>query len=102
MRPFAIIVTALGLVPAGLAAQDHAAFVVRIGRDTLALEEMTRTATQIRGQYVARAPRPVHALYTADLNSDGTIRRLELSPQHRGGPGPAETRGGRVRRDAPP
>jgi hypothetical protein len=93
MRPFPIIVAALGLVPAGLAAQDRAAFVVRIGRDTLALEEMTRTATQIRGQYVARAPRPVHALYTTDLNADGTIRRFELITHNiAGGPGPAETR----------
>ena len=81
------------LAPAGLAAQDKASYVIRIGRDTIGLEEYTRTASQVKGQYVLRAPVPVHALFTADLNADGTLRRLELITHNiSGGPGPAETR----------
>jgi Protein of unknown function (DUF2911) len=73
--------------------QDSGAFVVRLGSDTLSLEQYKRTATQIRGEYVIRAPRSVHRIYTADLNSDGTIRRVEVITHNiGGGPGPMETK----------
>src|SRR6266850_3226538 len=73
--------------------QDSGAFVVKLGNDTLSLEQYTRTATQLRGEYVIRTPRSVHRIYTADLNSDGTIRRLELVTHNiGGGPGPMETK----------
>ena len=75
-------------------AQDSGAFVVRLGSDTLSLEQYRRTATQLRGEDVIRAPRPVPRIYTADLNPDGSIRRFELITHNiGGGPGPAETRG---------
>jgi hypothetical protein len=86
---FALIVAA-----SILTAQDSGAFVVRLGSDTLSLEQYRRTATQLRGEYVIRAPRSVHRIYTADLNPDGSIRRLELITHNiSGGPGPAESRG---------
>jgi hypothetical protein len=92
MRPFLLAAAATCLAPAMLAAQEGA-FVIRLGRDTVGLERVTRTAGQIRGEYVLRAPRPVHALYTADLRPDGSIRRFELITHNiAGGPGPAETR----------
>jgi len=76
-----------------IATQDGGAFVVRLGTDTLSLEQYTRTPTQLRGEYVIRAPRSLHRIYTADLNPDGTIRRLELVTHNiGGGPGPAETK----------
>lgn len=73
--------------------QDSGAFVVRLGTDTLSLEKYTRTATQLRGEYVIRSPRSLHRIYTADLNADGTIRRFEVVTHNiGGGPGPMETR----------
>ncbi len=73
--------------------QDSGAFVVRIGTDTLALEQYTRSRTQLRGEYVIRSPRSLHRIYTADLNPDGTIRHLEVVTHNiGGGPGPAETK----------
>jgi hypothetical protein len=73
--------------------QDSGAFVVRIGNDTLSLEQYTRTQTQLRGEYVIRSPRSLHRIYINDLNPDGTIRRSELITHNiGGGPGPAETR----------
>lgn len=75
-------------------AQDSGAFVVRIGADTLSLEQYKRTGTQLRGDFVIRSPRSVHRIYTADLNPDGSIRRIEvISHSIGGGPGPAETKG---------
>lgn len=69
------------------------AFVVRIGNDTLSLEQYTRTSTQVRGEYVIRSPRSVHRIYTADLNPDGTVRKLEVITHNiGGGPGPMETK----------
>lgn len=74
--------------------QDSGAFIVRLGSDTLSLEQFRRSATQIRGEYVIRSPRSVHRIYTADLNPDGSIRRFELITHNiGGGPGPAETKG---------
>jgi hypothetical protein len=73
--------------------QDSGAFVVRLGTDTLALEQYTRTATQLQGQYVIRTPRSLHRIYTIDLNPDGTVRRLQLVTHNiGGGPGPMETK----------
>ena len=73
--------------------QDSGAFVVRLGSDTLSLEQYHRTATQLRGEYVIRAPRSVHRIYTADLNPDGTVRKLEVITHNiGGGPGPMETK----------
>jgi len=83
------------LVAASLfTAQDSGAFVVRLGNDTLSLEQYHRTASQLRGEYVIRSPRSVHRIYTVDLNPDGSIRRFELVTHNiGGGPGPAETKG---------
>lgn len=86
-------VALLAVVPAALPGQATNAYVVRVGRDTLGLEEYTRTTDQVKGQYVLRSPVPAHALFTADLNADGTVRRFELINHNiAGGPGPAETR----------
>jgi hypothetical protein len=93
MRARPLILAAL-LAPAALGAQESGAFIVRLGTDTLSLEQYTRTATQLRGEYVIRAPRSIHRIYTADLNPDGSIRRFELITHNiGGGPGPAETKG---------
>src|SRR5258705_11347078 len=76
------------------AQQDSGAFVVRLGNDTLSLEQYHRTATQLRGEFVIRSPRSLHRIYTADLNPDGTIRRFELiSHNIGGGPRPAQGKG---------
>lgn len=81
------------LLTLSLAVQDSGAFVVRIGSDTLSLEKYTRSATQLRGEYVIRSPRSLHRIYVNDLNPDGTIRRSELITHNiGGGPGPAETK----------
>ncbi len=76
-----------------LVVQDSGAFVVRLGNDTLSMEQYTRTATQLRGEYVIRTPRSLHRIYTVDLNPDGTVRRLQLVTHNiGGGPGPMETK----------
>lgn len=81
------------LLATTLVVQDSGAFVVRIGTDTLSVEQFKRTATQLRGEYVIRSPRSLHRIYTADLNPDASIRRLEIITHNIGNaPGPAETK----------
>lgn len=73
--------------------QDSGAFVVRLGNDTLSMEQYTRTATRLRGEYVIRTPRSLHRIYSFDLNPDGSIRHVEIVTHNiGGGPGPMETK----------
>lgn len=91
IRASALIATALA-APAVLAAQSGQ-FVVRLGRDTLAIEQYARTTDSLKGEQVARSPRTVHRLFTVAFGPDGLVTRYELV-QHNvsGGPGPKETR----------
>ena len=93
MNPIrAALIAAALAAPAVLTAQSGQ-FVVRLGRDTLAIEQYTRTADSLRGEQVARSPRTVHRLFTVAFGSDGRVTRYELV-QHNvsGAPGPKETR----------
>lgn len=87
-----MVVALLTLAAPGAVAQERAGFVVRLGTDTLAVEEYTRTATRVSGVSVTRTPRPSHRAYTLDLHADGTPRRLEIVAERLdAGPGPART-----------
>src|SRR6266581_2623634 len=63
--------------PAVLPAQTGQ-FLVRLGRDTLALERYTRTADRLEGEQVVRSPRTMHRLYTATFGPGGAVERFEL------------------------
>jgi hypothetical protein len=79
-------------IPAVLPAQTGE-FLVRLGRDTLAVERYTRTADRLEGEQVVRSPRTVHRLYTATFGPGGAIERFELITHNvDGGPGPLERR----------
>jgi len=78
-------------VPAALAGQSGS-FVVRLGNDTIAIEQYTRTADRLQGEQVVRSPRTAHRIYTATFGAGGAIERFELVTHNvDGGPGPAET-----------
>src|SRR5438034_8639475 len=79
-------------LPAALAAQTGQ-FLVRLGRDTLAVERYTRTADRLEGEQVVRSPRTVHRLYSATFGPGGVVERFELITHNvSGGPGPLERR----------
>src|SRR5437879_13281690 len=92
-RPSNLLIALLALpLPAALAAQTGQ-FLVRLGRDTLAVERYTRTADRLEGEQVVRSPRTVHRLYTATFGPGGLVERFELiTPHVPGGPGPLERR----------
>ena len=61
------------------ASAQRGAFVVRLGNDTVTVEQFTRTADRVEGDILQRAPSTSVAHYVLTLNSDGTPQRLELS-----------------------
>jgi hypothetical protein len=75
----ALAVLALSLSAAPAAAQETGAYVVRLGRDTVVVEQFTRTAERIEGTLVGRTPRTSVRTYTATLRPDGGISRLEMT-----------------------
>lgn len=93
IRRAALIAGTLAVLTVPLTAQQGGSFVVRLGTDTLAVEQYTRTATQLRGEQVIRSPRTMHRIYTVTYRPDGSVERFELLTHNiSGGPGPAETR----------
>jgi len=86
-----LLIAALA-VPALLSAQTGQ-FLVRLGRDTLAIEQYTRTADRLEAEQVIRSPRTVHRIYTATFGRGGAVQRFELITHNvTGGPGPLERR----------
>jgi hypothetical protein len=63
---------------------ETAAFVVTLGSDTLAVEKFTRTAERITGEMVSRSPSTVTRSYSAWLNPDGSVQRLEMTSRQPG------------------
>src|SRR5436305_14557669 len=92
MRPTITMLTAvLALPTASTLAGQSGQFLVRLGRDTLAIERYTRTADRLEGEQVVRSPRTVHRLYTATFGPGGAVERFELITHNvSGGPGPLE------------
>src|SRR2546421_1506128 len=79
-------------IPPLLTAQSGQ-FVVRLGPDTLAIEQYPRPPARLQGEQVLRSPRPVHRLYSATFGPGGAIARFELVTHNvSGAPGPAETK----------
>ncbi|HYL22388.1 MAG TPA: DUF2911 domain-containing protein [Gemmatimonadales bacterium] len=90
-KPSSLLLAAL-LAPAALPGQTGQ-FVVRLGRDTLAIEQYTRTADRLQGEQVIRSPRTVHRIYTVNFGPGGVAQRFELVTHNvSGAPGPAETK----------
>ncbi len=78
IRTLSGALAALLAAPATLLPQDGQ-FIVRLGKDTLAIEQYTRTADRLQGEQVVRSPRTVHKIYSATLGAGGAIEHFELA-----------------------
>ncbi|HEV2146687.1 MAG TPA: DUF2911 domain-containing protein [Longimicrobiaceae bacterium] len=77
-----LAVPLLAAHPAPAAAQtppDSGAYVIRLGSDTVAVEEFTRTGDRIRGRQVVRTPRTQLREYAGTLGPDGTLSSFEIA-----------------------
>lgn len=77
--PAAGLALAALALAAPAAAQESGAFVIRLGRDTVVVEQYTRTGNRIEGTMVGRTPRTAVRSYVATLGDDGTVDRLEMT-----------------------
>jgi Protein of unknown function (DUF2911) len=59
-------------------ADERAAFVTTLGRDTVAFESFTRTATRVEGDIMVRIPGTVLCHYVLELAGDGGVTRSTL------------------------
>ena len=56
---------------------EHGAFIMTLGKDTVAIDQYARTPRFIDGALLVRSPVTRVATYRARLREDGTIERLE-------------------------
>ena len=73
-----LVLLAAAVVPATHAADERAAFVTALGRDTVALESFTRTAARVEGDIMVRIPGTVLCYYVLELAADGSVKRSTL------------------------
>ena len=60
-------------------AAESGAFVVRLGNDTVGVDQFTRVGNRIEGQFVQRAPRTIVSRYVITLGANGLPATYELS-----------------------
>src|SRR5262245_61394274 len=72
---FALVALALAPLRA-LAATDSGAFVMTVGRDTIALERFTRTGDVVEGTLLY-VPASLRFDYSITLLADGSVQRME-------------------------
>jgi hypothetical protein len=88
------IALSLGL-PSALAAQapaDSGTFVVRRGKDTVATERFTRTATRLEGTLALRNPKRTSERYSAVIAPDATLPLIEVTVREGADSGTAKSR----------
>ncbi len=89
--PVAVLAVLVALAAAAAPAPaqerpERAAFIVRLGTDTVSVERFTRTATRLEGELVTRSPRTVRWRYAADLGLNGSVARFEVTVPRPGAP----------------
>lgn len=79
LRLPAAVTIAAAMSPAAAPAQraDSAAFVTRLGDDTLAVERFVRRGQRIEADVVLRVPRTTRIRYVLDLSPAGELVRME-------------------------
>ena len=79
-----------------LAAQgktEEAGFIVRLGSDTLGVEQFARSTRRLESEVATRVPHARRIHYVASLDSLGRIARFDVTMRPVGGGGPGAMRG---------
>ena len=75
--PLAVFTGLAGFPSLGQAQTEHGAFVMTLGKDTVAIDQYASTARFLDGALLLRSPVTRVASYKARLREDGTIVRIE-------------------------
>ncbi|HEY2806019.1 MAG TPA: DUF2911 domain-containing protein [Gemmatimonadales bacterium] len=84
---FAAFLSAALAAPA--LAQQSGTFLIRLGRDTTAVEQFNRTATHLEGDGLYRQPRTVVRHFSIDFGADGRPTHAEIVTRIPGAPASA-------------
>ncbi len=76
-KPLLLVALLAGTTVPVEAQTEHGAFVMTLGKDTVAIDQYARTARFLDGVLLLRIPVTRVATYKARLRQDGTIERLE-------------------------
>lgn len=84
-------------IPVHSAGAQSAGFVVRLGRDTIAVERFSRTSTSMEGELLRRTPATHVIRYEVTLGANGLPTDLTFSiTRHGATASPGSIRGGRI------
>jgi hypothetical protein len=72
---------------------EQAGFIVRLGRDTLAVEQIARSDRRLESEMALRVPSARRVHYVAELDSLGRIARLDVTMRPLGSDGSGPTLG---------
>lgn len=75
----ATLIFGLSIDAAAQATADSGAFVVRHGRDTVATERFTRTASRLEGTLALKNPKRTSERYSAVVGPDATLPLIEVT-----------------------
>ena len=76
-KPLLLVALLAGTTAPAEAQTEHGAFVMTLGKDTVAIDQYARTARFLDGALLVRSPVTRVVTYKARLREDGTIERLE-------------------------
>jgi hypothetical protein len=76
-KPLLLVALLAGTTVPAEAQTEHGAFVMTLGKDTVAIDQYARTARFLDGALLVRSPVTRVVTYKARLREDGTIERLE-------------------------
>jgi uncharacterized protein len=77
MRRILVVAGLLALVPASAAGQEGGGFLLRVGNDTMSVEQFTREPGRLSGRMLVRKRLPIS--YQAAVRGDQTLERLEIA-----------------------
>jgi hypothetical protein len=87
MRTLAVPIILCGIAAAPLAGQsEHGAFVVTLGKDTIVIEQYTRTATTLEGDMLIRGAIVTQRHYSGTLKADGSLATFDMTNRNAGNP----------------
>jgi hypothetical protein len=89
--PWAMATSASALMAQGK--PEQAGFIVRLGRDTLAVEQIARSDRRLESEMALRVPTARQVHYVAELDSLGRIARLDVTMRPLGSDGSGPTLG---------
>lgn len=84
--PLLAVIAGTAWVAATAQTSETGSFLAKLGRDTIAVEQYSMNARELRGTSIARSPQTTVRTYLATFGPNGALERFHVSYQKFGGP----------------